>query len=53
MIMEWDSKLDEMFKDLDDLLRPDRAVDIDLVYSCFKKCRDIMKELAGHNDTAA
>lgn len=51
--MEWDSKLDEMFAKMDEMLHPMHRVDQDVLYELFKTIRDIMKELAGHNDTSA
>lgn len=43
--MQWDTKLDLMFKELDNLLQPNHIVNQDVVYRVFKNIRDIMKEL--------
>ena len=43
--MQWDTKLDLMFKELDSLLQPNHIVNQDVVYRVFKNIRDIMKEL--------
>lgn len=44
--MEWDSKLEGLFNELNELLHPDHIVDISVIYSTFKKMRDIMLRLA-------
>ena len=45
-IMAWDSRLDEMFKDLDNILQPDHRCDLDVIYATFKKVRDLLKKIA-------
>jgi hypothetical protein len=44
--MEWDSSLDEMFRELDYMLLPHHVCDRDVVYECFKKIRDLLKQIA-------
>jgi len=41
--MEWDSRLDEIFKDMDQLLEPQMRND---PYPVLKKMRDLMKKAA-------
>lgn len=44
--MEWDSNLDEMFKELDYMLLPEHMFNRDVVYKCFKRIRDLVKKVA-------